>query len=77
VIDSSAGALDGGEPVLHRERVMLYDLKVPLDFIPKPLDGETAGVECLSAQAARDSLAGGGWTNEGAWATRDLLRRYS
>jgi 8-oxo-dGTP pyrophosphatase MutT (NUDIX family) len=77
VIDSFAGAFDGGEHVLHRERVMLYDLKVPLDFIPKPLDGETASVECLSAQAVRDSLAGGAWTHEGAWATRDLLRRYA
>ncbi len=77
VIDSSAGALDGGDPVFHRERAMLYDLKVPLDFIPKPVDGETAAVQCLSTQALQDSLASGRWTSEGAWATRDLLRRYA
>jgi len=77
VIDSSAGAYDAADPVFHRERVMLYDLKVPLDFIPKPIDGETASVQCLSAQAAQDSLAVGQWTHEGAWATRDLLRRYA
>jgi hypothetical protein len=56
---------------------MLYDLKVPLDFIPKPGDGETADVQYLSAQAVQESLATGDWTNEGAWATRDLLRRYA
>lgn len=77
VIDSSAATLDGGDPVFHRERAMLYDLKVPLDFIPRPLDGETAAVQCLSAQAVQDSLASGRWTHEGAWATRDLLRRYA
>jgi 8-oxo-dGTP pyrophosphatase MutT (NUDIX family) len=77
VIDSSSGAFDAGEPVFHRERAMLYDLKVPLDFIPKPMDGETAAVECFSAQALQDSLASGRWTQEGAWATRDLLRRYA
>jgi len=77
VIDSSAGAFDAGQPVFHRERAMLYDLKVPLDFIPKPMDGETAAVQCLPVQALQDSLASGRWTNEGAWASRDLLRRYA
>jgi 8-oxo-dGTP pyrophosphatase MutT (NUDIX family) len=77
VIDSCAAAFDTADHVFHRERVMLYDLKVPLDFIPKPADGETAGVQCLSVQAVQASLATGDWTNEGAWATRDLLRRYA
>jgi 8-oxo-dGTP pyrophosphatase MutT (NUDIX family) len=77
VIDATAGASDAGEPVFHRERLMLYDLKVPLDFIPKPLDGEIAAVQCLSAGAVQDLLTGGQWTQAGAWATRDLLRRYA
>lgn len=77
VIDSTAAAFDNGEQVFHRERLMLYDLKVPLDFIPKAVDGEVAEVHCLSVDAAQASLAGEQWTNEGAWATRDLLRRYA
>jgi 8-oxo-dGTP pyrophosphatase MutT (NUDIX family) len=77
VMDSTAAAFDDTTQVFHRERLMLYDLKVPLDFIPKLLDGESADVQCLSVDGIQASLASGTWTNEGAWATRDLLRRYA
>jgi 8-oxo-dGTP pyrophosphatase MutT (NUDIX family) len=77
VIDAMAPARDAGEPVLHRERLMLYDLKVPLDFIPKPHDGEIADVQCLAAATLQELLGTGQWTHAGAWATHDLLRRYA
>ena len=75
VVDSVAAVEDGGATVLHRERLMLYDLKVPADFRPALNDGESASADCLDADRARQSIAAGGWTREGAWATADLLRR--
>ena len=76
VMDSTASTMDGPAAVLHRERLMLYDLKVPPDFNPSLVDGETAQVQCLPPAEVLASLAGGNWTNEGAWATRDLVARY-
>lgn len=77
VVDSTAATVDATLPVLHRERLMLYDLKVPLDFYPTSADGETADVRCLPADRLLASLATEQWTNEGAWATRDALARHS
>jgi 8-oxo-dGTP pyrophosphatase MutT (NUDIX family) len=77
VMDSTALTLDGTAAVLHRERLTLYDLKVPPDFTPIPVDGETAQVQCLPPDEVMASLAAGHWTNEGAWATRDLIARYA
>ena len=76
VIDSTAATIDATAPVLHRERLMLYDLKLPVDFYPTSADGETAQVQCLSPERVLASLGTEKWTNEGAWATRDLVSRY-
>ena len=77
VIDSIRAASDGAIRVLHRERLMLYDLRVPPEFTPRPADGEIAEIHCLSPRRLQASLDGEAWSDEGAWATRDLLSRHS
>ncbi len=77
VVDSTAATYDGDVQVLHRERMMVYDLKVPQEFRPALLDGESSEVLCLSVERALESLVAAQWTHEGAWAVRDLLRRYA
>jgi 8-oxo-dGTP pyrophosphatase MutT (NUDIX family) len=76
VIDSTNPTEDPTGPVLHRERAMLYDLKVPLEFSPTLVDRETTQVQFLSPERLQASLAAEPWTQEGAWATRDLMTRY-
>lgn len=76
IIDSTIPTLDETGPVLHRERASLYDLKVPLAFQPVLSDGESSEALHLSPERLLDSLATQAWSNEGAWATRDLLARY-
>jgi 8-oxo-dGTP pyrophosphatase MutT (NUDIX family) len=77
VVDSTAATYDGDVQVLHRERMMVYDLRVPQEFRPALLDGESSEALCLSVERAFESLTVAQWTNEGAWAIRDLLRRYA
>jgi len=77
VVDSRSVALDDACRVLHRERLALFDLQVPAAFVPTCADGEIAEVQRLSAQRLPALLAAGHWTNEGAFATTDLLRRYA
>jgi len=76
VIDSVRAANDGAARVLHRERLTLYDLRVPPDFTPHPADGEIAELHCLSPRRVQESLQADAWSVEGAWATRDLLSRH-
>jgi 8-oxo-dGTP pyrophosphatase MutT (NUDIX family) len=76
VIDSIRVADDGAARVLHRERLTLYDLRVPPDFTPQPADGEIAELHCLTARRLQEALATESWSDEGAWATRDLLSRH-
>jgi 8-oxo-dGTP pyrophosphatase MutT (NUDIX family) len=75
VIDSIRPAGDGAARVLHRERLMLYDLKVAPEFTPVPADGESAEVMCLSPRRLEAAFVAEPWSDEGAWATRDLLSR--
>lgn len=77
VIDSIGPAIDGEATVLHRERAMLYDLKVPADFNPQLTDGEIETVALLPAATVSEQIAAGQWTDEAAWATLDLIRRLS
>ncbi|MGE0310358.1 MAG: NUDIX domain-containing protein [Lautropia sp.] len=77
VIDSTRAVREGPALLLHRERLMLYDLQVPADFAPTPLDGEVAEATLLDADAVLASIARGGWTREGAWASEDLVRRQA
>ncbi len=76
VIDSVRPASDGAARVLHRERLMLYDLRVPPDFTPRPADGEIAELHCLSPRRVEAALQAEAWSDEGAWATRELLSRH-
>ncbi|MGE0800909.1 MAG: NUDIX domain-containing protein [Lautropia sp.] len=75
VIDSTAQVVDGAVTVLHRERLMLYDLKVPVSFQPALVDGESQSARYLSPDAVVQSIKVNPWTREGAWATTDLIRR--
>jgi 8-oxo-dGTP pyrophosphatase MutT (NUDIX family) len=74
-IDSVAPAGDVDGLVLHRERAMLYDLKVGADFRPRLGDGEIDEAALVDVPTVRSQIAGGYWTAEGAWATSDLIRR--
>jgi 8-oxo-dGTP pyrophosphatase MutT (NUDIX family) len=75
VIDSIAAAGDAAGAVLHRERAMLYDLKVGPDFRPELLDGEIEEAALLEAEIVNQQIAAGYWTAEAAWAAGDLIRR--
>lgn len=77
VIDSLAQVDTAGDKLLHRERVMLYDLKVPPEFTPRLLDGEVAEARLFEADEALATIRAGQWTREGAWATGDLIRRHA
>lgn len=77
VIDSIGPAVDGDATVLHRERAMLYDLKVGTDFMPQFADGEIEAASLLPAVTVTEQIAAGQWTDEGAWATLDLIRRLA
>lgn len=77
VIDSIGPAVDGTTPVLHRERAMLFDLRVPADFTPQFTDGEIEAASLLPAATVVGQIAAGEWTDEGAWSTMDLIRRLS
>jgi len=75
VIDSIAPAGDVAGTVIHRERAMLYDLKVAPDFRPQLVDGEVEEAALLEAEVVNQQIAAGYWTAEGAWAAGDLIRR--
>ncbi len=77
VIDSIGPAVDGEAAILHRERAMLFDLKVPTDFVPHFSDGEVEAASLLPAATVTQQINAGEWTDEGAWSTRDLIRRMA
>ena len=77
VIDSVGPTLDGDTPILHRERAMLFDLKVPTDFTPQFSDGEVEAASLLPVPTVTQQIEAGEWTEEGAWSTLDLIRRLS
>jgi len=68
----------GHIPVLHRERLQVYDLRLPERFTPRPVDGEHEAVFAmtpaeLAASIARDASID--WTREGAAASLAFLQR--
>lgn len=77
VIDSIGPSVDGEATVLHRERAMLYDLKVGPDFSPQFVDGEIEAALLTPAAEVIEQITAGRWTDEGAWATLDLIRRLA
>lgn len=77
VIDSIGPSHDGGAAVLHRERAMLFDLKVAPDFRPTLQDGEVEVASLFPVAGVIQQIESGLWTDEGAWATRDLIDRLS
>ncbi len=76
-IDSISQVVDTDGVVAHRERAMLYDLKVSPEFRPQLLDGETEAAELRDVLSVQRQIASGHWTAEGAWATQDLIRRLA
>lgn len=64
-----------GLPVLHRERIALFDLELPPYFMPVVNDGEHEAIVPMTPGEALSSIREGGWTREGAQATIDLIRR--
>ena len=77
-----AGTLDlayptacDGLPAVHRERILLFDLELPPDVVPTPVDAEHESIVAMGVSEALASIAAGGWTREGAQATTDLLLR--
>lgn len=74
-LDSCRIARDDGHPVLHRERIALFDLMLPAGFVPRPVDGEHQSIAAMRPAEAALSIAAGGWTTEGGLATLAFLRR--
>lgn len=75
IMDSSAVEHDGIAPILHRERMHVFDLQVPADFRPSFPDGETEHAECLRPAQIVQQIRAGQWTREGAWASLNLIQR--
>ncbi len=74
-LELCVAALDDGVPVVHRERVLLHELELPADFVPRPADGEHAEILTMSPAEVLASIDAGGWTRDGAQATADLVLR--
>lgn len=75
IMDSSAVEHDGVAPILHRERMHVFDLQVPADFEPSFPDGETEEATLLSPEEIIQQIKAGQWTREGAWACLNLIQR--
>jgi 8-oxo-dGTP pyrophosphatase MutT (NUDIX family) len=64
-----------GLAAVHRERVSTWELELPADFVPVPVDGEHESIEAMHPADALASIERGGWTADGAQATLDLILR--
>jgi len=64
-----------GLPVLHRERVALFELELPPAFEPRCADGEHQAILPMSPAEVLESIEAGRWTREGAQAALDLIAR--
>lgn len=76
IMDSSAVEHDGIAPILHRERMHVFDLQVPADFRPSFPDGETEHAERLDPGRIIEQIKARQWTREGAWASLNLIQRH-
>lgn len=77
-----AGSLDlsydteyDGLPALHREHITLFDLQLPAECRPRPVDGEHESIMPLSPAQVQASVLRDDWTREGSWSTLDLIER--
>lgn len=64
-----------GLPALHRERVVLHELELPPDLVPRAVDGEHAEILSMTPAEALETIEAGLWTLDGAQATTDLILR--
>lgn len=76
IMDSSSLDHEDGAPVLHRERMHVFDVQVPPDYVPSHPDGESSGSALLSPEQVLALVRIGHWTREGAWASVNLVHRY-
>lgn len=76
IMDSTSIDLDYGHPVLHRERMHVFDLQVPEDFRPFHTDGEIEASALLTPEQVVSQVRQGLWTREGAWASINLIHRH-
>lgn len=76
IMDSVHLAQEGEASVLHRERMHVFDLQVPEDFVPSHPDGETEHASLLSLDEVLAQIRNGLWTREGAWAGINLIDRW-
>jgi 8-oxo-dGTP pyrophosphatase MutT (NUDIX family) len=74
-LDSRYLAEDDGLQVLHRERVELFDLRLPAEFTPRAADGEHQQILAMTPLEVLTSIGAGGWTREGAQASASLVAR--
>lgn len=74
-----AGSLDTLRPEfdgLHDERIEIYDLELPADFVPRNQDGEVAGFRLARTEELLAPLLGGEFTADAGGVTAHwLLRR--
>lgn len=75
IMDSRHIDQEGHDPVLHRERMHVYDLRVSARFQPSHPDGEVSESALLGTAEVLEQIHGGLWTAEGAWASINLIHR--
>ncbi|MDO4904664.1 MAG: NUDIX domain-containing protein [Lautropia sp.] len=76
IMDSSSVCHDGFSHLLHRERMHVFDLQVPPDFMPTHPDRETESSALLDPDTLMTQIKQGLWTREGAWASLNLIQRH-
>lgn len=76
IMDSTSVCHDGVSHLLHRERMHVFDLQVPADFVPTHPDQETESSALLDPGTLMAQVRQGLWTREGAWASLNLIQRY-
>lgn len=76
IMDSTSVCQDDRAPVLHRERMHVFDLQVPVHFVPTHPDQETESAALLDQDTLLAQIRQGAWTREGAWASLNLIQRY-
>lgn len=62
---------------IHHETLHIYDLLLPVDFMPRNLDGEVAGFSLMSPDAVTEALCGGAFTIDAGAVTAACLLRHS
>lgn len=76
VMDSTSLGQDDEHTVLHRERMHVFDVRVPEEFQPVHPDGETESACLQPLTQVLVQVQQGQWSREGAWASINLIHRY-